>query len=242
MIPSPCYSSKSGYFHNQREEIHFLENLMPNTRYFQTTFATSAHTLAQLPNDSQAEVAFAGRSNSGKSSAINTITRNKKLARISKTPGRTQLINHFVVAARNYLVDLPGYGYAKVSKSQIKHWQTTLGGYLRTRESLRCLVVVMDIRRPLSDHDWRLIDWTLEGSASLHFLLTKSDKLSRGAAQTTLLDTKRKLEEEGIAATLQLFSALKKSGVDDAHELLDLYLDTEAQPIPDDNDRPYDRA
>lgn len=198
--------------------------LMPNTRYFQTEFASSAHTLAQLPADSLAEVAFAGRSNSGKSSAINTITRNKKLARTSKTPGRTQLINHFTVIPGNYLVDLPGYGYAKVSKSQIKHWQTTLGGYLRKRESLRCLVIVMDIRHPLSDHDWRLIDWTLEGESALHVLLTKSDKLSKGAAQATLLDTKATLEAEGIECTLQLFSALKRTGVDDAHELLDMYL------------------
>jgi len=201
---------------------------MANTRYFQTSFTTSAHTLAQLPKDSLAEVAFAGRSNSGKSSAINTITRNKKLARTSKTPGRTQLINHFVVAPGNYLVDLPGYGYAKVSKSQIKHWQTTLGSYLRNRDSLRCLIIVMDIRHPLSDHDWRLIDWSLEGKAALHILLTKSDKLSRGAAQSALLDTKRQLEQEGVECTLQLFSALKKTGVDDAHELLDMYLDTEA--------------
>ncbi len=236
MIPSPCYSSNPCCSYNQIEEIHFLKILMPNTRYFQTCFTTSAHTLAQLPKDSLAEVAFAGRSNSGKSSAINTITRNKKLARTSKTPGRTQLINHFVVAPGNYLVDLPGYGYAKVPKAQIKHWQTTLGGYLRNREPLRCLIIVMDIRRPLSDHDWRLIDWSLEGSASLHFLLTKSDKLSKGAAQSTLLDTKRKLEEEGVAGTLQLFSALKKTGVDDAHELLDMYLDTEAKALPDDNE------
>lgn len=203
---------------------------MPNTRYFQTSFTTSAHTLAQLPRDSLAEVAFAGRSNSGKSSAINTITRNKKLARTSKTPGRTQLINHFVVTPGNYLVDLPGYGYAKVSKSQIKHWQSTLGGYLRTREALRCLIIVMDIRRPLSDHDWRLIEWSLQGAASLHCLLTKSDKLSKGAATAVLHETQHKLEQEGIESTLQLFSALKKSGIDDAHELLDMYLDTSAQP------------
>jgi len=237
MIPSPCYSSNTSFSKNQSEEIHFLEILMPNTRYFQTCFTTSAHTLAQLPKDSLAEVAFAGRSNSGKSSAINTITRNKKLARTSKTPGRTQLINHFAVSPGNYLVDLPGYGYAKVSKSQIKHWQSTLGGYLQNRESLRCLIIVMDIRRPLSDHDWRLIEWSLAGSASLHMLLTKSDKLSRGAAKSSLLDTKRTLEEEGIDCTLQLFSALKKTGVDDAHELLDMYLNTEASPEPVDNDQ-----
>jgi len=171
-----------------------------------------------------AEVAFAGRSNSGKSSAINVITRNKKLARTSKTPGRTQLINHFEVAPGLFLVDLPGYGYAKVSKKQIKHWQATLGGYLSTRESLRCLVIVMDIRHPLSDHDWRLIDWALQGNTALHCLLTKSDKLSYGAAKQTLLSTKHTLENEGIECTLQLFSALKKTGLEDAHELLDSFL------------------
>ena len=130
---------------------------MINSIYFNTSFTTSAHTLGQLPENSIAEVAFAGRSNAGKSSAINTITRNKKLARTSKTPGRTQLINHFEVVPDHYLVDLPGYGYAKVSKSQIRHWQAALGGYLKNRESLKCLVVVMDIRHALSDYDLSLI-------------------------------------------------------------------------------------
>lgn len=195
-----------------------------NPVYFQTEFTTSAHTLDQLPEDSFAEVAFAGRSNSGKSSAINTITRNKKLARTSKTPGRTQLINHFQVTPGNYIVDLPGYGYAKVSKSQISHWRTTLGGYLLSREALRCLVIVMDIRHPLSDHDWRLIIWALQSNTALHCLLTKSDKLSNSAARRTLTETGNTLESEGIECTLQLFSALKKTGIDDAHELLDMYL------------------
>jgi len=204
---------------------------MPNKLYFNTEFATSAHKLSQLPDDSVAEVAFAGRSNSGKSSAINVITRNKKLARTSKTPGRTQLINHFQICPGFYLVDLPGYGYAKVSKSQIAHWKTTLGGYLRSREELRCLVIVMDIRHPLSDHDWRLMDWALQGDTALHCLLTKADKLSRGAATKTLLDTQSTLEKEGIECTLQLFSALKKTGVDDAHELLDMHLQMKQQTL-----------
>jgi len=197
---------------------------MSNSAYFQTTFSTSAHTLDQLPEDSVAEVAFAGRSNSGKSSAINVITRNKKLARTSKTPGRTQLINHFQVTPGRYLVDLPGYGYAKVSKTQIKHWRTTLGGYLLNREPLRCLVIVMDIRHALSDHDWRLIEWAMQGNTALHCLLTKSDKLGNNAARQALMTASSTLENEGIACTMQLFSALKKTGVDDAHELLDMYL------------------
>jgi len=197
---------------------------MINTNYFNTQFTTSAHTLGQLPDDSTAEVAFAGRSNAGKSSAINTITRNKKLARTSKTPGRTQLINHFEVVPGNYLVDLPGYGYAKVSKSQIKHWQVALGGYLKNRESLKCLVVVMDIRHPLSDYDWRLIEWAMQGQSALHCLLTKSDKLSKSAAKATLLNVSQQLEEDGVECTLQTFSALKKNGVEESHELLDMYL------------------
>ena len=207
---------------------------MINPVYFNATFKKSAHTLEQLPDDSVAEVAFAGRSNSGKSSAINVITRNKKLARTSKTPGRTQLINHFEVKPGRYLVDLPGYGYAKVSKSQLAHWRKALGGYLLSRQPLRCLVIVMDIRHPLSDHDWRLIEWTMQARVDLHCLLTKSDKLSKGAAQRALLSTGATLEREGIPCTLQTFSALKKTGIDDAHELLDMYLaddsNTDAPP------------
>lgn len=206
---------------------------MTNTVYFSTTFTTSAHTLDQLPEDSLAEVAFAGRSNSGKSSAINVITRNKKLARTSKTPGRTQLINHFQVTPGYYIVDLPGYGYAKVSKSQIKHWRTTLGGYLLNREPLRCLVIVMDIRHALSDHDWRLIEWALQSNTALHCLLTKSDKLSNSAARKALMDASTTLENEGVDCTMQLFSALKKTGVEDAHELLDMYLGHTQSPVND---------
>jgi len=124
----------------------------------------------------------------------------------------------------HYLVDLPGYGYAKVSKTQIRHWQAALGGYLKNRESLKCLVVVMDIRHALSDYDWRLIEWTMQGDSALHCLLTKSDKLSKSAAKATLLKVGQQLEDEGIECTLQTFSALKKKGVEEAHELLDMYL------------------
>ncbi len=213
---------------------------MINSTYFNTQFLSSAHTLGQLPENSLAEVAFAGRSNAGKSSAINTITRNKKLARTSKTPGRTQLINHFEVVPGHFLVDLPGYGYAKVSKSQIRHWQAALGGYLKNREELKCLVVVMDIRHALSDYDWRLIEWAIDGQASLHCLLTKSDKLSRNAAKSTLMKTASRLEKEGIECTLQTFSALKKSGIEEAHELLDLYLPAAAKHAAVDTDNSPD--
>ena len=195
-----------------------------NPLYFRTTFSTSANAISQLPEDSLAEVAFAGRSNAGKSSAINTITRNGKLARTSKTPGRTQLINFFPVMAQRYLVDLPGYGYAKVSRSQQKHWQAVLGDYLISREQLRCLVLVMDVRHPLTDHDWKMIEFQQQGAGQLHLILTKADKISRNAAKKTLFETQAELERNGIEATLQLFSAHKAEGVDDAHTLLDMYL------------------
>jgi GTP-binding protein len=195
-----------------------------NKTYFAAEFETSAHTLEQLAESSVAEVAFAGRSNAGKSSAINAITRNGKLARISKTPGRTQLINYFALKDHRYLVDLPGYGYAKVSKSQQQHWQHTLGDYLTQRQQLSCLIILMDIRHPLTDHDWRMIDFQQQGSGELHLILTKADKLSKNAAQKQLFETHAELEREGLEATLQLFSATKDIGTKDAHTVLDMYL------------------
>jgi len=207
-----------------------------NSVYFQTAFASSAHTLKQLPDDSLAEVAFAGRSNAGKSSAINAITRNRRLARTSKTPGRTQLINHFLVEPGRYIVDLPGYGYAKVSKSQLKHWRGTLSRFLEQREALRCLIIVMDIRHPLTDTDWQMIELQQQGSAELHLLLTKADKLSRNQQQRTLQDASTQLTEAGVEATLQTFSALKAQGIDDAHEVLDAYLFDRGLTISDSMD------
>ncbi|MBX2824897.1 MAG: ribosome biogenesis GTP-binding protein YihA/YsxC [Gammaproteobacteria bacterium] len=207
-----------------------------NSVYFQTAFASSAHTLKQLPMDAVAEVAFAGRSNAGKSSAINAITRKRSLARTSKTPGRTQLINHFVVEPGRYIVDLPGYGYAKVSKSQLKHWRGTLSRFLEQRDTLRCLVIVMDIRHPLTDTDWQMIELQQRGAAELHLLLTKADKLSRNQQQQTLQSASKQLTEAGVEATLQTFSALKEQGVDDAHEVLDAYLFDHRLQIPDSPD------
>lgn len=195
-----------------------------NSVYFQTAFVTSAHTLKQLPDDSMAEVAFAGRSNAGKSSAINSITRRRALAKTSKTPGRTQLINHFLVQPGRYIVDLPGYGYAKVSKSQQQHWAGTLGRYLVVREQLKCLIVVMDIRRPLTDVDWQMLELQQQGHSELHLLLTKADKVSKSIQQQRLVQTQTELENAGIQATLQLFSAVKGVGLSDAHSVLDSYL------------------
>lgn len=194
-----------------------------NTVYFSAQFESSASDPYHCPK-SLVEVAFAGRSNAGKSSAINTITRQGKLARIGKTPGRTQLINHFALGNERFLVDLPGYGYAQVSKSRQKEWQAAMTRYLITRNSLRGLVLVMDIRHPLTDSDWQLIELQQQGQADLHVLLTKSDKLSKNQAAKSLLGVQAALEKSGIEATLQGFSALKKQGIDDAHSVLDHWL------------------
>lgn len=192
--------------------------------YFSTRFASSSSDPAQCPV-SVAEVAFAGRSNAGKSSAINTLTRNGKLARTSRTPGRTQLINHFVLPdEERYLVDLPGYGYAAVSKARQKAWQVALTRYLTTRDSLKGLVVVMDIRHPLTDADWILIDIQQQSAAELHVLLTKADKLSRNQRRTTVNKVRDQLAAAGVEASLQDFSSLKNEGVTDIHAVLDAWL------------------
>lgn len=194
-----------------------------NPIYFSADYETSAPDLRACP-DSEAEVAFAGRSNAGKSSALNTITRNRKLARTSKTPGRTQLLNYFSIDEHRYLVDLPGYGYAEVSKAKQKTWQAALGGYIQRRESLKGIVMVMDIRHPLGDNDWTLIDLQQQGHAELHVMLTKADKLSKSARQRALESVRSTLEKEGVEATLQDFSSLKGWGVDDTHSVLDAWL------------------
>ena len=211
-----------------------------NNIYFKTQFLTSAHKLSQLPSDTSVEVAFAGRSNSGKSSAINTITRTRNLARSSKTPGRTQLLNYFKVSDNRFIVDLPGYGYAKVPQSSREHWSKTLGEFIKGRQSLLCVVIVMDARHPLTKSDWQMIDLCLEANVNLHFLLTKADKLNRSAATKTLRDTQTELEKEGIEATLQLFSSSKEVGVKDAHQLLDMWLfdSDEAKQLPTEDEEP----
>lgn len=192
-----------------------------NPVYFKTRYTGSAYSLSQLPPDEGIELAFAGRSNAGKSSAINLITQQRGLAKVSRTPGRTQMINHFLVDQGRYLVDLPGYGYAKVSHKIRRHWEHTLQQYLSTRNSLRGLILVMDIRHPLQEADWQMIEWCCTAGLGLHILLTKADKLSRSAADKTLCAAVQKLESEGVAASLQLFSAHDKTGLDDVHGLLD---------------------
>lgn len=192
-------------------------------KFQQTAFTTSAATLEACPDDSIAEVAFAGRSNAGKSSAINSITDQNRLARISKTPGRTQLINYFQVEAGYYLVDLPGYGFAKVPLAVKNKWQRELEKYLRNREQLVGLVLLSDIRHPLKEFDRLMIDWAVQSNLPLHILLTKADKLKRGAAQNTLLQVSRELEEFSDVS-VQLFSSLKQTGVDQARKVLNSWL------------------
>ena len=184
-------------------------------------FVTSAHQPRQFMPDTGIEVAFAGRSNAGKSSAINCITNRKNLARTSKTPGRTQLINFFDVEYGKRLVDLPGYGYAKVSDRMRKHWRELMNAYFAQRKSLGGLILVMDVRRPLTDFDLQMLEWAQAVDRPVHILLTKADKLKRGPAQSTLLSVKREL---GKGASAQLFSATKKTGEEEARIVLAKFL------------------
>ena len=194
--------------------------------YNQATFVTSAANLAACPPESLAEVAFAGRSNAGKSSAINAITNQTRLARISKTPGRTQLINFFGLAEGRFLVDLPGYGFAKVPLSVKNKWQEELEKYLRRSQVLCGLVLLSDIRHPLKEFDRMMIDWAVQSGLPLHLLLTKSDKLKRGAAQNTLLAVQKELKPFSNV-TVQLFSSLKNDGVTEVRAKLDEWLGDE---------------
>ena len=197
--------------------------------YNSATYLTSASRLNQCPPDTGAEVAFAGRSNAGKSSAINALTGNGKLARTSKTPGRTQLLNFFDLSAPDTrLVDLPGYGYAKVPLAMKQQWQKNLDTYLQKRRSLRGVVLVMDIRHPMKEFDLMMVDWCGRSGLPLHVLLTKADKLSKGPAQSTLLVLRKQLTEKmGTLITVQTFSSLKQSGIDTLRSRLDDWL----QPV-----------
>ena len=188
--------------------------------YRQAQYTISATQLSELPVDEGIEVAFAGRSNAGKSSAINTITDQKSLARISKTPGRTQMINFFSIDDSHSLVDLPGYGYAKVPEKIKIRWQQTLGKYLETRQALRGLVLMMDIRHPLKEFDLQMIKWANNAKLSVHILLTKSDKLKRGAANSSLLLVMNELQKKELLASVQLFSSLNHEGKQEAIEQL----------------------
>jgi GTP-binding protein len=190
-------------------------------QYRQAHYTISATQLSELPADNGIEVAFAGRSNAGKSSAINTITEQKSLARISKTPGRTQMINFFNLDEENSLVDLPGYGYAKVPEKMKIRWQQTLGKYLETRKALKGLMLMMDIRHPLKEFDLQRIKWANNAQLPVHILLTKSDKLKSGAAKASLLHVSSELKKQQLSASGQLFSSLNRQGKEQAIEQLD---------------------
>ena len=182
-----------------------------------TTFYTSASSADSLPSDQGSEVAFAGRSNAGKSSAINLLCSQKGLARTSKTPGRTQLINFFTVYDSNKLADLPGYGYAKASHSKQQQWLALLDHYFTHRQVLKGTIIVMDIRHPFQDSDQKMIDWCLHHQCSVHLLLNKSDKLSRNQANNQLQKARNLLSTYSAESiSVQLFSAITGVGMEEA--------------------------
>ncbi|MGE5770086.1 MAG: ribosome biogenesis GTP-binding protein YihA/YsxC [Betaproteobacteria bacterium] len=205
-------------------------------------FHTTVAHLRDLPADAVREVAFAGRSNAGKSSAINTLAGRVRLAYVSKTPGRTQHLNYFTLAEGKYFVDLPGYGYAKAPEAIRSQWEGLIGPYLSKREQLAGLIVIMDSRRPLTDLDLRLIDWFRPTGRPIHILLSKVDKLSRQEHTKTLRSVKAELATWGDAAlySVQLFSSLKKTGVEEAEAVLAGWLGIERK-APE-NKRPPDKG
>ena len=201
--------------------------VMTNNRFHPARFLVSASRLDQAPTDRGAEVAFAGRSNAGKSSALNAITGQKALARISKTPGRTQLINFFTIDPERRLVDLPGYGYARVSVAVKERWQRELARYLERRESLKGLILLMDIRHMFKDTDRQLLEWGWHAGLPMHILLTKADKLGAGAARSACQQCGRHLQALNPEASVQLFSALKHTGVEAVRAQLEDWLNFE---------------
>ena len=191
-------------------------------------FMLAAHRISQLPADEGAEVAFAGRSNAGKSSALNTLTNHKGLARTSKTPGRTQQMVAFSLPATTQvdghasadarLIDLPGYGYAKVPLEMREHWKLEIDAYLHRRRSLRGLVLIVDIRHPLKEFDRLMLQFCFETALPCHVLLTKADKISRGQAAQALAALRKQLAAESLHATAQIFSSSAGTGVDEARD------------------------
>lgn len=196
-----------------------------HTIYHRIKFIGSATNLNYAPKDQGKEIAFAGRSNVGKSSAINALTRQNTLARISKTPGCTQLLNFFAINEQLRIVDLPGYGYAKVPVVVKKKWQKMIEAYLSQRVALCGIILVMDIRHPLTSFDKNMIEWCKFAKLPLHILLTKADKLSYCARKNTLLKTKQELSKVGFNVSLQLFSALQKIDIDVAYKVMDKWFD-----------------
>lgn len=207
------------------------ESNVERINYRRAEFLTSAPTVKECPDDFGAEVAFAGRSNAGKSSAINALTGNNKLARTSKTPGRTQLINFFSVGEHQRLVDLPGYGYAKVARSMKDEWQRHLAFYLEQRRCLKGLILLMDIRQPLKEFDVHMLSWAVESGLPAHILLTKADKLKNGPANNARFAVEKSLKEQQLDrnVTVQIFSATKGTGLDKLQKQLNTWLTLPAE-------------
>jgi len=202
-----------------------MESRSVNSTYFQASFITSAAKLSQSPEDTGYEIAFAGRSNAGKSSAINTLCQQTALARTSRTPGRTQLLNFFRIDDQRRLVDLPGYGYAAVAQDIKADWQGALADYLEKRECLRGVILMMDSRHPLKDYDIQMLEWANHIEIPVHALLTKVDKLNRKEQAISLERVDAALKEFSLEFSVQLFSSLKRWGVDEAHKKLDQWFE-----------------
>jgi GTP-binding protein len=211
--------------------------------FSQAAFYTTVNHLKDLPQHGGREVAFVGRSNAGKSSAINTLTNQVRLAYTSKTPGRTQHLNYFSLGKdardnNDFLVDLPGYGYAKVPAESKRHWEDLLGEYLQTRNELCGLVVIMDCRHPLTELDEVMLDWFAPTGKPLHILLTKSDKLSRQQATLTLNRVKSFLGEHFPQFSVQLFSSLRKQGIEEAEAIIANWFANGQKNTPSQRGRP----
>jgi GTP-binding protein len=194
------------------------------------SFYTTVNQLRQLPAPDGVEIAFAGRSNAGKSSAINSLANRSRLAFVSKTPGRTQNLNFFQLD-HGFLVDLPGYGYAKVPSEIRQHWERLLSTYLQTREPLYGMVLIMDVRHPLTPLDRQMLDWFAPTGKPVHVLLTKSDKLSRQKARKTLGEVQAWLQDAYVHSSVQLFSSLSWEGVEEAAALLGTWLEKKTNPV-----------
>jgi GTP-binding protein len=196
---------------------------LPKNPYRLAHYILGAASFHQLPIDQGIEVALAGRSNAGKSTALNMITDQKHLAKTSKTPGRTQLINLFHISDERRLVDLPGYGFAKVAKEQKENWQATLSTYLQKRLCLKGLIVFMDIRHPLKAMDKQMIQWAIASDIPVHAVLSKADKLKSGARKASFVQVKQQLLKMSQKVSVQVFSATQKMGVDELMNQLNLW-------------------
>lgn len=207
-------------------------NLFHHARFY-----TTVNHLKDLPATS-AEIAFVGRSNAGKSSAINTLTNHTRLAYVSKTPGRTQHINFFELANGQFMVDLPGYGYAQVPEAVRQHWVTLLGNYLQTRSQLIGLILIMDIRHPLKELDKRMLDFFAVTKQPVHILLSKADKLSKNEQIKSLTQVKKLLQPYVARqqVTVQLFSSLKKQGIDEVNQIVSEWFNQHAIQIKDNDE------